>query len=297
MCGVDESIADALYAVGPKDFVSARDARAKELKDAGDKEAAAEVKALRRPTVAAWLANQLVREHADEMTALLDLGAALREATATLSGPELRQLSRQRNEVVQALVRQARRLALADGQPVADDASRGLEDTLNAALADEAAAETVMTGRLTEALRHTGFAAGTGSAAPARSRPAAQASRPPSTERGTKAGAAGPTAAERRAAERRERLEHDLAAAQADAREAADALTAAEEAAAAAGAAAEHARAQVDDLRARLDSAEAGLRTASEEQQRTTSAQGRAATAADKASARVRTLQQDLASP
>src|SRR4051812_4233450 len=139
--------ADALYALSPRDFTAARDERAAELRKAGDRDGAAAIKALRKPTVTAWLANQLVRRHRDEVEPLLELGAALREATATLSGPELRQLSRQRNEVVAALVRQARRVAADAGQPVSEEASRGLSDTLNAALADADAGEALLAGR------------------------------------------------------------------------------------------------------------------------------------------------------
>ena len=41
------------------------------------------------------MANQLVREHLDEMDRFLDLGVVLREATATLRGEQLRELDQQ----------------------------------------------------------------------------------------------------------------------------------------------------------------------------------------------------------
>ncbi len=62
-------------------------------------------------------------------------------ATATLSGPELRQLSGQRHRLVLALVRQARALARQAGYRVTEDVARGLEETLAAALTDPAVAE------------------------------------------------------------------------------------------------------------------------------------------------------------
>ena len=170
-----EEAADQLYALSPREFTAARDARAKEAKDAGDKEAAAEIKALRKPTVTAWLANQLVRQHADEVRPLLELGSALREATATVSGPQLRELSRQRNDVVRALVRQARRLAADAGQAVSEDVARGLEETLNAALADPGQAELLLQGRLSVQLKHSGYGPAEGSSSAAGKPPAAPA--------------------------------------------------------------------------------------------------------------------------
>ena len=212
-----EEAADQLYALSPREFTAARDARAKEAKDAGDKEAAAEIKALRKPTVTAWLANQLVRQHADEVRPLLELGSALREATATLSGPQLRELSRQRNDVVRALVRQARRLAADAGQPVSEDVARGLEETLNAALADPGQAELLLQGRLSVQLKHSGYGPAEGSSS--------AAGKPPAAPDKAKQAAGGrqPTAAEQRRAERRDQLERELAEAWPAARAAADA--------------------------------------------------------------------------
>ena len=110
--------------VAPGQFTAARNARAREAKAAGDKETAARIAVLRKPTVLAWLVNLLVRELPDEIGGFLDLGDALREATATLSGPELRQLSGQRHRLVQALVRQARDLARQAGYRITEDVAR-----------------------------------------------------------------------------------------------------------------------------------------------------------------------------
>lgn len=155
-----DSVADELYALAPEDFTAARNARAKAAKAAGDKELAAAIHQLGRPNLVAWLANQLVRERADEIGPLLELGAALREATAALSGPDLRELSRQQHQVVHALVQQAKSLARAVGRKVSPDTERGLEDSLHAALADEAAAQQLLAGRLTTSLQRIGFPGG-----------------------------------------------------------------------------------------------------------------------------------------
>lgn len=155
-----DRVADELYALPPEEFTAARTTREKEAKAAGDKELATAIHQLGRPNLVAWLANQLVRERADEIGPLLELGAALREATAALSGPDLRELSRQQHQVVHALVQQAKSLARQTGRKVSPDTERGLEDSLHAALADETAAEQLLAGRLTTSLQRIGFPGG-----------------------------------------------------------------------------------------------------------------------------------------
>lgn len=152
-----DAVADELYGLVPNAFTSRRDAFVKQARSVGDREAAAEIAALRKPTVVAWLANQLARRSPGEIAPLLELGQALREATATLAGPQLRALSLQRQQLVHALVEQARLLGQEEGQRVTEDAARGLEDTFSAALADPAAAQALAAGRLVAGLSHQGY--------------------------------------------------------------------------------------------------------------------------------------------
>ena len=157
-----DDIADELYGLAPEEFTAARTQFEKDAKSAGDREVAARIHALAKPTVTAWLANQLVRAHRDEVESLLELGAGLRDATRNLAGDQLRALSRQRNELVSALVQQARALAADAGRSVSEDAARALADTLHAALADEDAASLVVAGRLTDGLQSSEFGTGFG---------------------------------------------------------------------------------------------------------------------------------------
>jgi len=152
-----EDIADELYALLPEEFTAARDWRAAQLRRAGDRELSTSVKALRRPAVAAWLVNSLVRQHTGEVDQLLELGDALRSAQGALDADQLRELGRRRQEVLAALARQARALASGLGRPVSPAAADDVEETLRAALADPAAADAVRTGRLTTALSYAGF--------------------------------------------------------------------------------------------------------------------------------------------
>ena len=167
-----EGIAAELYGLDPGDFVAARTDAEKRAKADGDRELAARVKALPKPTAAAWVANQLVRQHPDEIAGLRELGVGLREATATLERDQLRTLSQQQNRVIAALVAQGRALAKAAGHPLSEATERGLESTLRAALADEDLADQLAAGQLSVALEHVGFAAALEGAAP---RPAAKA--------------------------------------------------------------------------------------------------------------------------
>ncbi len=275
-------IADELYGLGPKEFVAARDAQARTLRAAGAGDAAREVAALRRPSVAAWLANQLVREHAEEIDPLLELGAGLREAAEALSGPQLRELSTQRAQLVAALVRQARRIAAAVGRPVSEDAARGLEQTLLAALADEELGEQLRAGRLTGTLTHSVFGSPT-------DRPVAR--RKPAPRRPSRTA---PTAEERERAERRTALETELAAAWKAARAAADTRADAEDAAIVAERGAGESRRTVERLRAELARAESDHDDAVAARDSAVESRTAARTAAERATKRVSELQRAL---
>jgi hypothetical protein len=154
-----DEVADELYGLPPGDFVATRNARAKEAKSAGDRDLAAAITALVKPTKVAWLANQLVRQRRDDVQPLLELGAGLREATASLSGEDLRRLTKQQHQLVHALVQQARSLA---GGPVTEDVADGVDKTLRAALADDDLAAQLLQARLTDGLAFAGFGGSTG---------------------------------------------------------------------------------------------------------------------------------------
>ncbi|MGY1723462.1 hypothetical protein [Blastococcus sp. SYSU DS0533] len=135
-----------------------RETRRKEARAAGDRELARAIGGLRKPTTAAWVVNTLVRQEPAQVSQLVELGAALREAQGDLDGDELRELSQQRHRVVAALTRQARSLAHELGHPVSDAVAGQVQDTLRAAIADEAAGQAVLSGRLLTPLSHHGLA-------------------------------------------------------------------------------------------------------------------------------------------
>src|SRR5215218_7611840 len=68
---------DEIYGGEPAAFTKGRDALAKELKDAGEGELAAEVKRLKRPTKAAAAINRLSLAHGEETGRVLEMGSEL----------------------------------------------------------------------------------------------------------------------------------------------------------------------------------------------------------------------------
>jgi hypothetical protein len=155
---VDTSSAELeLYGLPPEDFIAARNELAKAAMVAGDVAASAQVKTLRKPTLAAWLANQLVRAVPERIDELTELGAELRDAHLSRDGARLRILTPRRHDLVTELVRTGRSLAGDRGRKLTDAVADRLTETLEAALVDPGAAQMLRTGRLTSALRHVGF--------------------------------------------------------------------------------------------------------------------------------------------
>jgi hypothetical protein len=87
----------------------------------------------------------------------LELGSALQDAQAQFAGEDLRRLSRQGQQSVTALGRQARQLARDSGMRVAEDTLREVDETLHAVLADPAASAAIRAGHLTGAWHYAGF--------------------------------------------------------------------------------------------------------------------------------------------
>ncbi|GAB3678840.1 hypothetical protein [Angustibacter aerolatus] len=150
-----EAAAEELYGLAPGDFTARRDELAKDAKTTGDRAAAKAIGAFRRPTVPAHLVNQLAR--GDELADLLEVGEALREAQSDLQGAQMRILTKQRQQVIAALVRRAGEVADEQDLKLTDAAAREVEQTLTASVADPAAEQAVASGRLTRALAYSGF--------------------------------------------------------------------------------------------------------------------------------------------
>ena len=154
-----EDLIRALYEAPPDGFVAGRAAAIAEARQAGDKETAKRLAALRKPTVAAWLVNLLALRRPELIDELVELSTALRSAQRSLQGEQLRELSTQRRQVVSALVNAAQKLAIEEdpGLRSAKLPMAEVEATLTAALAEPDIAEQVRSGRLVKAATYAGF--------------------------------------------------------------------------------------------------------------------------------------------
>ncbi|HEX2030903.1 MAG TPA: hypothetical protein VHL78_05820 [Actinomycetota bacterium] len=172
----DKRIA-ALYDLPPEEFIAARDRLARELRDAGDA-SAADVRKLRRPTLGAWVVNQLARNHGDELGELIAVGERLRAAQRAVieggSREALREAGNERRSLIDRLLDRAQQLLAERGSPVARGRLDGVEGSLMAATMSEEAAGEVRQGKLARELEApAGFeAAGFGEVAPAAPPPA-----------------------------------------------------------------------------------------------------------------------------
>jgi hypothetical protein len=211
--------ADELYGLPLERFVPERDALAKALRAEGQREEAARVAKLRKPSVAAWAVNQLVRTQVRALNELLEAGDGLAAAHAAVvsgagDGRALREAGERERAAVEALVEAARGLLTSDGHELSPAIIDRVADTLNAAALEDGAREQVRHGQLERELRHVGLGAAGLSVAVAS---------PPAKPAGTRAEAPEPDrAAARRAARvaeadarrRAERAERALEAAQ-----------------------------------------------------------------------------------
>ncbi|WP_382308774.1 hypothetical protein [Herbiconiux sp. UC225_62] len=151
------AIARELYALTPGEFIAARNARAKAAGDDGDRPLAARIRGLAKPSVAAWAVNALVRHRFEEVDALLDLGERMRAAQDALDRDALRELGRDRQRMLAGIARSARELGDELGTAVSESAATEVQQTLQAAMGDEAAAAAVRDGTLVRTFSGSGL--------------------------------------------------------------------------------------------------------------------------------------------
>jgi hypothetical protein len=159
----DDRVAAAvaeLYGADPDAFTERRKALVAAAKEAGDREAAAAIGALRKPTRAAWLVNRLARAEPAAADRMAALAAELRAAEAAKDGRRLRELSAARGALIDSLTDQAV-AGGGSGAAGAVDPSASLRAevtaTLTAALADPETAALFAAGTLTKAAQWSGF--------------------------------------------------------------------------------------------------------------------------------------------
>jgi hypothetical protein len=239
---------DELYGLPMDEFVPARNTLARELRSAGRREEASEVAALRKPSVAAWAVNQLVRTQRKGVDELFEAGDALRAAhDQVLAGRgdagSLRGAVARERAAVEALAKLAGGLLTSEGHELSPTIVDRVSDTLHAAALDDDARAQVRDGRLERELRHVGLGMAPGAAPPrprSRRKPAAEPRQTPDEQRTAEEDRAAAEerakarsaarAAEREARRRLERATRAVTAARERRNKAAEALEDAEEA-------------------------------------------------------------------
>ena len=276
-----DDVAGRLYGLPLEDFTRERDAAARELRKAKERDAADAVAKLPKPSQGSWAANTLARERRDLVEALLDAGDELRaaqeDAVAGKGAAALRDAAAAEREAVEALVEAAKELKPAGRKASAQTLER-LRTTLHAAATDAAVREALEQGRLVDDATGAGaWGLATGGDMPAMPAPRERAKKGRATASPKGRGGAKTTREDREAAdrerkereerlaaerERRAQLEAELRESRAERRSRDRELERAEKAAERAAkrledalAAAEDAREQADEARADLDTA------------------------------------------
>ncbi|MET3565689.1 hypothetical protein SAMN04515691_0013 [Leifsonia sp. 98AMF] len=137
-------VAGELYSVAPGDFIARRNAAAAQA----DRSTAKQIKTLRKPSASAAAINALTREHPDLVGDVLEIGSRMRDAFASRDRAEIRALTQERQRLLQRAT---------DGLDLSPAVQREVEETLQAAVIDPAAAAAVRSGMLVRALESTGL--------------------------------------------------------------------------------------------------------------------------------------------
>lgn len=150
---MDDALLDELYSAPLEEFVSTRDALARSLRKEGRRDEAAEVGAVRKPSVPVWAANQLARRNRPAVAALLDAGGAMRGAMERGDRDAFATAQREQADALRKLRDAARRLLGDTTDAVLDR----LVAALRAASVDDALRPQLEAGRLGDEPEAGGF--------------------------------------------------------------------------------------------------------------------------------------------
>jgi hypothetical protein len=223
------------------EFTSARNVLVAQLRKAGRRADATEAKALVKPSVSAWVVNQLYWRHRGLFNRLIEAGDRLRHAQAAQgTGEAAREPAKARREAVTALAKIAEGLLLGGHYSANRDMVRRVTSTLEALSSYGSLPGAPPAGRLTDDVDPPGFEALAGFVPGGTKRRARELAAPMRSPRGARS-------TKRPLAEQRGTEKRLLAAGKAAVREAERALTVA--------------RKQAERAAARLDAAATNAKT------------------------------------
>ena len=151
-----------LYGLPLERFTEERNTLARRLRQEGARDEAAGLAKLKKPSLAAWAVNQLVRTQPRDVDALFKAGDEVQKAQAdVLAGRGdarwLRQAADAERGSVTRLAAKARGLLSAEGHELTPAKLEQVSDTLHAAAIDADARAAVREGCLVRELRHAGL--------------------------------------------------------------------------------------------------------------------------------------------
>jgi hypothetical protein len=166
---------DDLFALPLDEFTAARNELAKRLKREGDAETAEAVRALPKPSVAAWTVNQLARRDPEAVRSLLNVAARLRSAQerslkGERVGDELRAAQAEERDVLRKLTRGAEAVLQSADRPASGTTLERVSSLLRAAAVAEPGRTSLREGRLSGDVELSGFDAFAGVELPKRGR-------------------------------------------------------------------------------------------------------------------------------
>jgi len=152
-----ENELDELYRLPLSEFTPGRNDLAKRLKAEGRDAESDEVKALKKPSVAAWLANRLAVERELDVQRLRKAGESLAKGQTSGSAESFREAQQEERHALGRLTDAAAELAAREG--ASSTAVDRAMQTLRAASLTEEGRELLRRGRITEELEPPGFEA------------------------------------------------------------------------------------------------------------------------------------------
>ena len=145
--------ARALYGLPLEEFTARRNTLAKDLKAAGDRDAAALVGSLKKPKQSAWVLNRLARTEPDTIGELLTTADRLSESGSRAA---IREATDRRHDLVRRLMKSAEVELAEGGRNPSATTLEEVRRTLYAAV-DEDDRELLRSGTLTEPIEAAGF--------------------------------------------------------------------------------------------------------------------------------------------
>jgi hypothetical protein len=147
--------ADQLYGLPLESFTRERDRIVRELRQRDEKEAAAAVASLRKPTLAAWAVNQLARNDSRDVDLLLDASHRMIETQG--AGRDRNELERARDRQRDALEKLLTAARMLLGARATESTMRRVAETLRSASITPDGREVLARGRLTDVISSTGW--------------------------------------------------------------------------------------------------------------------------------------------